>query len=67
MTNTALQKQISITNLVPENSFIQADPNMIETVIRNLFSNAIKFTASGGEVSISIHENEKYNYGYRYR
>ncbi len=35
-----------------------ADKNMTHTVLRNLISNAIKFTNPGGEVGISISEEE---------
>lgn len=34
---------------------VYADRNMVSTVIRNLLSNALKFTDSGGRVSISTH------------
>lgn len=37
---------------------IQADKNMIDTIIRNLLTNAIKFTLPNGIVEISAVENE---------
>jgi signal transduction histidine kinase len=48
----AKKKNIAIINLVPESAEIYADENMINTVIRNLISNAIKFTEEGGTVTI---------------
>ncbi|HPD94616.1 MAG: tetratricopeptide repeat-containing sensor histidine kinase [Bacteroidales bacterium] len=48
----AEDKSIKLVNHIPENMYIQADYNMISTVIRNLVSNAIKFTPKGGEVRI---------------
>jgi len=49
----ALKKNISIYNEVESGTFIIADQNMIDLVLRNLISNAIKFTQYGGEVKIS--------------
>lgn len=37
---------------------LQADPDMIQTVIRNLISNAIKFTYPGGWVEIGIESTQ---------
>ena len=50
----ALDKQIRIVerNLSPVT--VHADKNMIRVVLRNLISNAIKFTQPGGEVHISM-------------
>ena len=48
----ATVKKISITNLLPESMNIYADPDLFGEVIHNLISNAIKFTPSGGEVTI---------------
>lgn len=45
-------KRISLYNRVPENTFGYADSNTVNLVIRNLMTNAIKFTNDGGEVVI---------------
>ena len=52
-------KKILLTSNVPENLNIYADKYMLETVMRNLVSNAIKFTRTDGQVSINVEtENE---------
>lgn len=50
---TASQKGISIITKVEEELTIYADFNMINTTLRNLVSNAIKFTQSGGSITIT--------------
>lgn len=52
LNNQAINKDISIKGVVPANTTAFADENMITTVIRNLMSNAIKFTPKGGEVKL---------------
>lgn len=52
------EKQISIINHIPDNTTVVADKNMITTVIRNLVSNAIKFTANGKQISLFASKNE---------
>ncbi|HAQ37371.1 MAG TPA: hypothetical protein DCQ58_02590 [Saprospirales bacterium] len=49
----AFLKNISIKRLLPEHLEVLADKNMISSVIRNLISNAVKFTRQGGEISIT--------------
>lgn len=46
------QKGITLMNLVPENSILFADPNMLRTVLRNLISNALKFSQAEGSVKV---------------
>jgi signal transduction histidine kinase/branched-subunit amino acid transport protein AzlD len=51
-TDIAGQKSIIITKKLPPNSSIYADKAMISTILRNLISNAIKYTKPGGEINI---------------
>lgn len=48
----AQKKNITFVNRVPDGIMVRADNNMLATVIRNLLTNAIKFTRSGGDVSV---------------
>lgn len=52
----AAQKSIVLKKELPNPVRVFADKAMISTVFRNLISNAIKFTQSGGEVVISAIE-----------
>jgi Signal transduction histidine kinase len=49
----AKEKQITIQNLIKEETFIMADPNIMQTVIGNLISNAIKFSYTNGLITLS--------------
>jgi signal transduction histidine kinase len=53
----ALGKQIRLEQTIEGELFIQADEYMIDTVIRNLTSNALKFTPAGGQVTLSARRN----------
>jgi signal transduction histidine kinase len=50
--NPALKKEITICNNILPGTFAFADTNMINTVVRNLFSNAIKYSSKGGVITI---------------
>jgi len=52
-------KNISIKNEVTKNCAVFADKDMITTVLRNILQNAIKFTNSGGEITISSEMKEE--------
>lgn len=55
----ATEKEITLVNQVPPGFMITADADMITTIIRNLIGNAIKFTHSGGQVTISVTDNDQ--------
>jgi len=50
---TANEKDITITLVEDNNIGVYADVNMFKTILRNLISNAIKFTNQGGTIRIS--------------
>jgi signal transduction histidine kinase len=55
----AKSKNIEIKRSFPENLIIMADRNMIRTVLRNLVSNAIKFTHKNGKIEVkAITDNQ---------
>jgi len=54
----AQQKNVTLTSTIPEYTYAYADPNMVDTVMRNLVSNALKFTEHSGSVTISVLEHE---------
>ena len=49
----AESKGIRLSNHIQEELSILADQNQLHAILRNLISNAIKFTPQGGEVSLS--------------
>lgn len=56
---SANEKQINIIITGEKNVMIFADQNMIKTVLRNLISNAIKFTNISGEIIINCKKSDK--------
>ncbi len=57
---TAEKKHIKIFNKFPTDKTIFADEEMLKTILRNFISNALKFTPSGGEISIGYNSDESY-------
>jgi signal transduction histidine kinase len=53
----ALNKDIRLNHTIEAGLLAYADEYMIETVIRNLTGNALKFTPVGGQVTLSAHRN----------
>lgn len=51
-------KNIMLINAIEDKCDAFADKNMIDFVLRNLISNAIKFTNEGGKIAISAIENK---------
>jgi two-component system, sensor histidine kinase and response regulator len=56
----AHKKSISITTDTPEEHRILADENLFTCIMRNLISNAIKFTTIGGNIHISTYPKEDF-------
>jgi PAS domain S-box-containing protein len=58
LSESARKKKIEVTISVPDEMNIFADHHMFDTVIRNLVSNAIKFTRTGGKINVMSHAND---------
>lgn len=55
----AQKKDIALSSQIGPGIFACADKNMIRTVLRNLISNAVKFTSPGGEVKVNASTSTK--------
>lgn len=49
----AIAKNIKLVNEIKENSYAMVNSKLLNTIIRNLVVNAIKFSYAGGEIRIS--------------
>ncbi len=58
LTEVAKKKSIELISEVRENTLAWADSNQIDIVIRNLISNALKFTPMGGKVTVNAIDME---------
>jgi signal transduction histidine kinase len=56
----AIQKQITLKHLINPDLNVAADIQMVKTILRNLISNAIKFTNNNGEVIINATEIKQF-------
>ncbi len=54
---SAYQKKIRLMNSIPRNISITADKNMIFTILRNLVSNAIKFSFKSKSVTVTAKQD----------
>jgi heavy metal sensor kinase len=55
---TAEDKGVSLSCDVPKRSHLSGDTQMIQRMLSNLLDNAIKYTPSGGSVTVSINESD---------
>ncbi len=55
---SAHRKKIRIVDNIPDKLLVRADADMLKTILRNLVSNAIKFTAANGKVVLSADEKD---------
>lgn len=56
----AQDKQIEMVNNCPKGFHIHAHKSMLQLVLRNLISNALKFTPKNGEITVSIKEGMRH-------
>jgi signal transduction histidine kinase len=56
----AIQKQITLTHSIKPDLNVTADIQMVKTILRNLISNAIKYTNVNGEIIIDASEVKQY-------
>jgi len=61
VSESAKSKEIEITHNVSSETMVYSDINMLETILRNHLSNAVKFTPKGGKVNLSV-KNRGDNY-----
>jgi signal transduction histidine kinase len=50
----AENKNIALTVSIPDNALVNGDSNILAVVVRNLLTNAVKFTPEGGQVTLDI-------------
>jgi signal transduction histidine kinase len=53
LVDSAEKKSIALSWDIPPQTSVHADEDMLKTVIRNLISNALKFTNAGGTVTVT--------------
>ncbi|WKV12151.1 tetratricopeptide repeat-containing sensor histidine kinase [Marivirga harenae] len=58
--NMAESKKISLRTNISDNLYLWADVNSTKTILRNLVSNALKFTDAGGEISIAAEKSNSF-------
>ena len=58
--SVAKQKSIHLQLILDNPFFVFADRQMLETVIRNLINNSLKFTPSGGIIIIGAKQNDDF-------
>ncbi len=58
----ATRKNITISHDIEHNLNLFADKNMLDTVIRNLISNAIKFTPKNGSIRVCAERRDSHTY-----
>lgn len=60
--NLADKKGIKLTVSIPKKLNVYADENMLKFILRNLLTNAIKFTKRGGTIKLSAGKTKSHSY-----
>ena len=55
--DSAQDKDIEFSDIVDQTLVVMADINLLDTTLRNLLNNSIKFTDTGGQIKILAHAN----------
>lgn len=58
-TELASAKGITVEFIATKDVTVQADKNMLMTILRNLFSNAIKFSEKGGKITVKLDSDKE--------
>ena len=61
LSESARKKKINISVSIPDDLEVFADNHMFDTLVRNLVSNAIKFTPPGGKVNVTAGYNNEHS------
>jgi two-component system, sensor histidine kinase and response regulator len=56
----ASSKNITLINAITDDTFVHADRNHVNLILRNLIVNAIKFNNSGGTIELRSRESNRY-------
>jgi signal transduction histidine kinase len=51
-------KNVSFSHEITQDIYVYTTPNFLPFILRNLVSNALKFTPKGGSISIHLHKKE---------
>jgi signal transduction histidine kinase len=60
LSEMAYTKMITMDNLIVHKAMIWSDENQMDIVIRNLLSNALKFTPNNGHITIGYVDRDEY-------
>jgi signal transduction histidine kinase len=55
-----IKKRINVISSVPDGIKVSADEDMLNSILQNLISNAVKFTPKGGDIYISVNKLDSF-------